>query len=132
MRISIGIFGAAAAMMIAGCAINQVRPTADDIADANTPLFCSGAEQCALAWRRAQLWVVNNAHWKIQTATDVVIDTFNGDPYTPYRRFRITREPVGNGQERIIIASACSNKFGCASDELIEAASFKRYVRAGF
>ena len=121
---------AAAAAALMGCATRQ-PPSAADQTDAYEPLVCVGPAQCQTAWRRAQLWLVDNSHWKIQIATEVVIETYNGDPYTPFRHYVLTREPLGGDRERIKIASGCPNTYGCSTDEIADAARFKRYVRAG-
>ena len=87
------------AAILMGCATRQ-QPSAADQTDAYEPLVCVGQAQCQTAWRRAQLWLVANSRWKIQIATDVVIETYNGDPYTPFRHYVLTRESLGGDRAR--------------------------------
>jgi hypothetical protein len=93
------------------------------------PLYCEGADECARYWRRAQVWVVTNSKWKIQTATDAVIVTHTPPSGDIYRAYQITREPLSGGREQIKIASGCANTFGCTTDESTMALAFKNYVK---
>jgi len=122
MRLNLAILCVA----LAGCAGMQAQNMS---AEATEPLICDGVDQCALYWKRAQLWVAKNSRWKIQSATDVVITT-----YTPVRSsadfgYQITREPLDAGaKERIVMQPICVNMFGCG-DLNATVISFKRYVR---
>jgi len=121
----------ACVLALAGCASTQQLPTVDpDIAAiATEPLFCRGTEQCTRYWQRAQVWVARNSRWKIQTATDVLIETY-GAGRTADRAYRVLREPGAGGVQRISIHSACGDYlFGCNTNELEQAAAFKLYVR---
>lgn len=118
----------ALALALTGCA--NPPSSQRDLEDAATPLLCIGAAECTLAWRSAQVWIAENSYWKIQVATDAVIQTYNGDPYTVMRRYTLTRIPIGGDREEIRIASSCANRFRCHEDEAAAHASFKRQVRA--
>lgn len=124
-----GLLLALLSLGLCACATRE-QPSWDDTQEAHAPLICDDEAACSRAWRSAQAWIATNSRWKIQTVSDAVIVTFNGDAYTPFRHFQITREPVGGGKEQIKIASACNNTFGCADDVIVVAARFKRYVRA--
>lgn len=113
-------------LTVAGCATKPVAP--ELAAAAAQPLYCYGVEQCALYWKRAQLWVVNNSGWKIQLATDTLIETYNPIRSSTARGYRITKEPQGNGREQIRIATACANMFGCGEPEEVAVVKFKSYV----
>jgi hypothetical protein len=120
-----------AALSLAGCAATQQPEDASIVAAANEPLVCESPEQCSLYWRRAQAWVAQNSRYKIQIATDTIIETYSPPQAAVHRAFRILRIP-GNGKtERITIASGCANIFGCSTTEAQSAAAFKQYVRSG-
>lgn len=121
---------------IIGCVQNQsprVVVSAEDKAEVRTPLICEGKDQCDLFWQRAQLWLAKNSAWKIQSATEFVINT-----YYPSRRdvtwgFQVTREPAEvEGQQRIVLQPICRLPAAeCVPDRIQVLASFKRYVRTG-
>ena len=105
---------AAAALLAiaAGCYNNAALTNA--LAPARTaPIPTCEASSCAEMWQRAQLWVVNHSKWKIQTATDVVIETFNPVGYDASYGFTITKEPQGSGKYDIMMKASCGNAFGC-------------------
>lgn len=121
----------AAVVLLAACAAPQGAGVDPAVAAAATePLFCRGADQCQRYWRRAQLWVAKNSRWKIQTATDVLIETYGSPRSSTDRAYQVLREPGPGGVERIVIRSGCGNMFGCSTNELEVAAQFKTYVRA--
>lgn len=99
-------------------------------AAAQEPLFCRGTDQCKRYWQRAQVWVAQNSYWKIQTATDVLIQTYNAVQGSTRRAYTVLKEPGSGEVERIMIRSACDNMFGCDVNEFEVAARFKAYVRA--
>ena len=92
--------------------------------------MCEGAD-CTDMWQRAQLWVANHSKWKIQTATDVLIETFNPIGYQPSYGFSVTREPLGNGRYRISMALHCGNPLGCDPKATDVLAAFNYYVASG-
>ena len=94
-----------AAFALAGC--QTVEPIH------TPPLECEGEDQCKLYWERAQVWVAKYSYWKIQVATDVVIQTFNATQSSTYNHYSLVREPMGGGVERISMTTGCDNMFGC-------------------
>lgn len=126
MRRSIPIL--VALLALTGCAAQQARTMSPEALE---PLYCEGAEQCALYWKRSQLWIARNSRWKIQSATDVVITTYTPTGSSAEFGFQVTREPTeSNARERIVITPMCANIFGCG-DLNGTIVSFKRYVRVG-
>lgn len=91
---------------------------------------CSGEADCKAKWEAAQLWVVHNAGFKIQTATDVVIETYNPTRSSPSLAARVTKEPLGSGQYRIVVSVWCDNIFGCVPDGWQAATNFNQVVGA--
>lgn len=114
----------------AGCATPAWQiPTAIDTELAQAPLVCHGAEQCTRYWKRAQVWVFENGHYGIETATDALI-------ITDQRRaemwfwFKVVREPQAGDREEIRMTLGCNNRFGCVTHPDTQIAMFKRYVSA--
>ncbi len=114
-----------------GCAVNRNPASPEVRAAALTPLYCTTGPQCTRYWQRAQLWVTETSQWRIQTATDTVIITYNPTDSSIHRGYKITKEPQADGREQIRISSGCANMFGCSTDEFEMALSFKNYLRAG-
>ena len=116
------------ALALAGCA---AQPRVQDNPEAMEPLVCSNKMQCDAWWQRAQSLVALNSFWKIQTASDAVIQTYGPGQSRVELAYTITRIPEANGSARITISGACANIFGC-SPKLVDAVlSFKRFVKAG-
>lgn len=118
----------ATAALLAGCALEPRPLTFEEMADQKPPK-CSGAQHCAAMWQRAQAWVATNSRYKIQIATDVVIQT-----YTPTRSstdlgFTIVREVVAPDQYRFITKAGCDNIFGCMPSREKALAALHRYMK---
>ena len=95
---------AAVALALAGC-ITEPPPKPIH----TPPLDCVGDDQCKLYWERAQVWVVKNSNWKIQIATDVLIQTYNAAG--TLNHYTLMREPQGGGVERITMTTGCGSTF---------------------
>jgi len=91
---------------------------------------CEGELDCKAKWEVAQLWIVQNAGFKIQAATDVVIETYNPDRNSPRIAARAVKEPLGGGRYRIVVSVWCANAFGCVPDSWQAAIDFNRKVGA--
>ncbi|WP_296643152.1 hypothetical protein [Thiobacillus sp. 65-1402] len=91
---------------------------------------CAGADDCNVKWEAAQLWVVHNARYKIQTATNVLIETYNPADSSPYLAARVTKEPLGGGKYRMLVTVWCDNWIGCIPDQYEKALDFNRTVAA--
>jgi hypothetical protein len=86
---------------------------------------------CAEQWQRAQLWLAKHSNMKIQTSTEVLLQTYNppsnsGSTYS----FTVTREPLGNGQYRIFMEAPCNGMMCSPKVEEIKKA-FYYYVQTG-
>lgn len=98
--------------------------------DAPSVVTCDSG--CRTQWERAQVWVAQHSKWKIQQATDVLIDTFN--PVDGGYGFRVTKTPTGQpGRYRIELLAACgSGKLeGCYPTEDLVMRAFSRYIATG-
>jgi hypothetical protein len=96
----------------------------------NTTPTCMSERECNAKWEVAQLWVVKNAGYKIQTVTSVLIETYNATNSRVELAARVTKEPLGNGRYKFIIAVWCDNIFGCRPDSLDAHLDFNRTVNS--
>jgi hypothetical protein len=109
MRPSLRTAAACLSLALGACAVPSRQPqgqTLDEII-AENGIVCSGAQQCSELWRRTQYWISTNSGFKIQTATDVVIETYNPPAYSSRWGFAARKEPLSAGQERITILPSC-------------------------
>jgi hypothetical protein len=120
------LFSIAAALLVSGCA---ATPLILGPATGASEATCDTG--CREAWERAQLWVVHHSKWKIQTATDVLIETFNPTQYDPSYGFTATKEPLGGGRSRISLGMSCGNPFGCNPRAADVSMAFNYYVATG-
>ena len=78
-RLAVAVASLACAL-IAGCA---TAPSADmqaKQAEINRTIpVCVDEADCKAKWESAQLWVVHHSGYKIQLATDVLIETYNSN-----------------------------------------------------
>lgn len=89
---------------------------------------CDVKIDCEAKWEAAQLWVANNAGYKIQTATNVVIETFNPTRDDTYLAAKITKEPLGGGKYKIVATLWCNNMFGCNPDKWGASVAFNKSI----
>ena len=117
---------------LSGCAMNTAALTQAlaPAAGIGTEVHCDSG--CTVPWQRAQLWVANHAAMKVQTATDVLIQTYNVTGYEPAYSITVTKtpQPVA-GQYVIAISLSCGNLFGCNPKEPDVRTAFLYYVKTG-
>ena len=102
----------ASAVLISGCAAdisNRLQPRLAAAA-ADRPLQCGA---CKLEWERAQLWLTKHSKWKIQTSSDVVIQTYNPVNSDVSYGFTVTKEPQERGAYSLSMDLVCGNPLGC-------------------
>lgn len=70
---------------------------------------CNGEKDCSVKWDMAQLWVVRNASYKIQTSTSVLIETYSSSrsDNNDTMAVRVTKEPMGGGKYKILAEVTC-------------------------
>lgn len=112
----------------AGCATTGANGNAQMAEFSNTIPVCAGEAECQLAWEAAQLWIAQNSRFKIQTATNVLIETYNGGPYDATLSPRATKEPLGGGKYQIVFGGGCNNLFGCVPSKWEAGIQFNQYV----
>lgn len=118
-------------MFATGCATSAEIVTALEPArDIPPEVRCS--DPCTDEWQRAQFWLTTYARLRLQTVTDVVLETYSPGENDAIRAFSVTREPVGGGEFVIRIAQYCGNILGCnpPNDREVEQA-FLYYVQTG-
>jgi hypothetical protein len=80
--------------------------------------ICTYKADCTAKWEAAQLWIVHNSGFKLQNVTNVLLETYNPSHNSVRLAARVTKEPIGNGEYKIIIKMWCDNIFGCRPDPL--------------
>lgn len=116
---------------LAGCATPALSPQEE--AERVAPLTCAIGPDCDAKWEAAQLWIVKHAGFKLQTVTNVVLQTYG--PSTVVEQstslaVTVTREPDSPGRYRIWVRMSCGNPFGCTPEALPSNLDFKRAVGA--
>jgi hypothetical protein len=117
-------------VLAAGCSTRgQVNPDVMQIA--TTPLTCSNATECSLWWQRAQSWVASHSAYKIEAATDSLIQTEGPLGGKRALAYQITRAPNSDGTATIGFAAHCDSSMGCKPNPWEAGADFKEFVRSG-
>ncbi len=117
-------------VLAAGCSTQgQVNPDVMQIA--TTPLTCSSKAECDVWWQRAQTWVTSHSTYKIESATDTLIQTAGPDGGKRALAYQITRTPNHDGTATIGFAAHCDGSLGCKPNPWKAGADFKEFVRSG-
>lgn len=117
------------ATFLAGCATNNSPERQAKLAELQRTIpTCIGVADCNAKWEAAQLWVVKNAGWKIQTQSSVLIETYNATNNSTNIAVQVTKEPMGGGKYQILVKVWCANMFGCHPDSLDAALNFNRTI----
>lgn len=86
---------------------------------------------CKTEWERAQVWIAKHSNMKIQTATDLMIQTYTSVDLSTSIDFTVVKEPVGAGQYRITVRTHCANVLGCNPGEEDTRATLLYYIKTG-
>jgi hypothetical protein len=117
-----------AAVSAAGCSTQgQVNPDVMQIA--TTPLTCSNKAECDIWWQRAQTWVTSHSKYKVESASDTLIQTAGPDGGKRALAYQITRTANPDGTATIGFAAHCDGSLGCKPNPWEAGADFKEYVR---
>lgn len=131
MRYTRHLTASLAVVTLAGCGTAPNPATTYRLQDVErTRPTCSTPDECQQKWEVAQLWVVKNADYKIQTATSVLIQTFNPRRSSSAIAAQVTKEPLGGGRYRFVAKVWCDNMFGCKPDEVSAVLDFNGTVNA--
>jgi hypothetical protein len=125
-----GLLAALCLATAAGCSTQgQVDPDVMQIA--TKPLTCSNKAECDLWWQRAQSWVSSHSTYKIESATDSLIQTAGPDGGKRALAYQITRAANPDGTVTIGFSAHCDSSLGCKRNPWEAGADFKQYVRGG-
>lgn len=108
------------------------RPTKEDVE--KTIPTCTGDVECKAKWGAAQRWILKNMEFKIQTVTDVFIETFG--PRRQSAMARVVKEPGEGKASKIVITISCQSIIGgetdrgCFPDSVRGSLSFNEFVNA--
>jgi hypothetical protein len=82
MRIPVGL---AAFLIVGGCNNATTDPVNAALvkAVANQPITCQAGADCDAKWSRATAWIAQNSAYKVQTASDSIIQTMGPLPNDP-------------------------------------------------
>lgn len=92
----------------------------------DTMPFCDNEADCAAKWEAAQAWVATNCGMKIQTVTNVLIQTYGSD--STKLAATVIKEPKGDGKYNIKASIYCGNIFGCIPNQWDALQGFQDYV----
>lgn len=118
-------------LLIFSCATtNKAMMTALLPAAYINEVICEG-DECKQYWERAQAWIAVHSKWKIQTATDVLIQTYNPTTYDLTYSFTVLKEALPNGKYRIIMSPYFASLAGCSPKPEDVKRAFFHYVLYG-
>jgi hypothetical protein len=120
----------AAATLLAGCA--SVTPAQQEELNRTRPT-CDAGPDCNAKWDAAQLWIVHHAGFKLQTNTNVILQTYGPSQATERSTsiaVTVTREPAGPHRFVLVAHMSCGNPFGCTPELVPSLLDFNRAVSA--
>jgi hypothetical protein len=112
-------------VLMTGCATmsNEQQQALIEELQATTPK-CTEEKECQRKWDAAQVWVSNNAGYKIQTSSSAIIETYNSPA-------RVTKTPIGNNQYQFDLFVGCGNwLLGCKTSKYDIFKSFNDTINA--
>jgi hypothetical protein len=77
------------------------------------PITCRAGPDCDAKWSRAIAWVAVNSRWKIQTQTDLLVQTFSSTEGSPNPSYTVTKTAGADGLYEISLNGGCDNFIGC-------------------
>jgi hypothetical protein len=95
-----------------GCAAQQ--PLTPEQVRQMEPPECTTVPACGTMWQRAQIWLVDNSHWRIQMANDTLLQTYGPSDHSTDVAYTITRQPNGQNGYKIVMRAVCNNIYGCS------------------
>jgi hypothetical protein len=113
-------------LLLVACAHKDEAINPKVIEAANTPLICESKESCDILWSKAQIWVSENAGYKIQIATDSIIETYSARDYSTGYSIRLTKTPKENGKYELKLNISCGPYPICGENQIYFQARFRR------
>jgi hypothetical protein len=104
---------ATAALVLTGCVYRPPNysyriATPEEAAALQMPVTCESKTACDVAWRKATAWVVENSGWKVQVATDSLVQTFGPGTQSATLAFTLVRKPLADGWEELALTASCN------------------------
>lgn len=98
--------------VLGGCSVKLPKDLEPQTAEAlrNAPA-CDSKQSCESLMELAQIWVNKNTAMRIQSATNVVISTYD-DATSKEPSFNISKEPIGAGRFHLVLNVANGFKDG--------------------
>jgi hypothetical protein len=122
----------AASFCLSACASStsaELQTALEPAASVGTSVECDGG--CKLEWERAQLWLGKHAPTKVQTTTDILLQTYNPPGNNAWYGFSITKEPLGGDRYKISADLACANMIACSPKAVDVRNALLYYVKTG-
>jgi hypothetical protein len=116
-------------LLILGSAATQVQQPKIDEFQRTIPK-CFTDKEYERKWAAAQSWVAAHAAYKIQTATNSLMETYNARNSSPGIAVQVVKEPIGDNGYRFLVRVWCDNIFGCRPDSWDAALDFNRTINA--
>jgi len=94
-------------MLVCACASPDVS------APPPQPIICTVGADCDAKWSRAVAWIASNSTLKIQTKTDMIVQTAGPVRSEPIPAFTVTRVARWDGRYEIAFNGGCGNQSRC-------------------
>jgi hypothetical protein len=120
----------AVALSLAGCAPSD--PAGNAVVDtlAARTINCAVGPDCDAKWSRASTWIAQNSAYKVQTASEALIQTMGPLPDDPRSAYTVTKVAGPDNAYQISITGGCDNIFGCQPSIKQAKADFYSFVTA--
>lgn len=115
-----------AIIVISGCASN--KPLTTEQKQALAPIRCADKTQCDLFWQKTQVWIAKNSRYRIQTATDVLIQTYGPMDSATAMAYTVIKEPDSNGGATLSMRASCDNWIGCDIPPVDAIMAYRKYL----
>ena len=118
---------------IVGCATSPARQEANAAAQQHlqdTQPVCAHPRQCEAMWIAARDWITSTCGFKIQVATDNLLETYNSTDASTALACRVTKTPLPAGGYKFAATAGCDNIFGCGIPPLRAVQSFNDKLNA--
>jgi hypothetical protein len=102
-------------VLLGACVVRPVTPrdrswsvlTEEETKALAEPVTCSTKPECDAAWRKATAWVIALSPWKVQIATEYLLQTYGPQGKAGLMAFTLSRDPVHVNGETIVLTPSC-------------------------
>ncbi|ARP89830.1 hypothetical protein CAL14_05605 [Bordetella genomosp. 9] len=113
-------------ILLAGCASKPIDSAT--LARAQAPIVCGDKQQCDKYWQAAQSWVATHSGFKIQLASDSVIQTYGPRMYDYTLAYTVVKEPGQYGTYTLKVSAVCGMPGNCRAEAIEKLADLKDYL----